>query len=356
MKDSDFNLMVRGLDDFSRRSLLKATSGTFVSVPFVSRQVRANESSIVITTDEYRNVSIATEEVPNKWYKQIQDARVGVRRLNIEYQDEDWLVSIGQKGSDERINGLRFHKIKMGITSFDEAPDSLPSESNGVSVEVVEEGPPTPECVTTCSCVKGGSNINHGLSNGCTVDEPDNGLGIITAAHGFGDCGDDIEDLEVNSCPNDNSDKIGTVEEYSWSYDFAYAEETSDAGISGLDNEILAANYEVQGHVTEDGIDHMISNDEVAHKYGQTTCHTQGIVQNKVSYDLCDNGTSVTYVTTSAGSDSGDSGCPHFRDRDNYGITTVVGIHHGHTSDAWASAAYEINNNFEIEFTNNKSC
>lgn len=348
--------MAREIDGLSRRSLLKATSGSFISVPLVSRHVRANESSRVIITDKYKNIPIATEEVSGRWYNQIQNARVGVRRLEDEYQGEPWLVSIGQKGGDERINGLRFHKIKLGITSFDDAPDDLPSESNGVSVEVVEEDYPNTECITTCSCVKGGSDINYGMSNGCTVEEPTWGLGIITAAHGFGDCGDDIEDSEVTSCPSGDSGKIGRVEQYSWSHDFAYAVETSDAEISGLDNEIISANYEVQGHITEDGIDHMISNDEVAHKYGQTTCHTQGIVQDKVSYDNCNNGTSVTYITTGANSDSGDSGSPHYRNRDNYGVTTVVGVHHGSTSNAWASAAFEINNNFGIEFTNSTSC
>lgn len=93
------------------------------------------------------------------------------------------MVSIGQRAGDERIDGLSTHKLKIGVTDYGEAPYDLPNTRNGVKVDVVEEETPTEEfCSTTCSCVKGGSELNVG-TNGCTVEDSTYGLGIITCAH-----------------------------------------------------------------------------------------------------------------------------------------------------------------------------
>lgn len=159
----------------------------------------------------------------------------------------------------------------------------------------------------------------------------------------------------ITSCPALNSKKLGEVKRYSWDQDFAFAKETSDAAISGLDNEIISASYTVQGHVTENGIDSMISNSEDGEKYGNATCHTKGTVKEKIDFTPCSNGTAVPYIKTGANASTGDSGCPHYRDLNNYGLTTVIGIHWGSGTDAIVSAAYAINNS-GITFTSSNSC
>lgn len=338
-----------------RRSLLKVASGALITASPVIRKGRANDSFVEIVTGVYEGTPIATEQVPKKWYNQVTDARIGGRKLINKYSGEPWLVSIGQTAANERINGLSTHKLKIGVTAYDDAPNDLPDINNGIKVDIVEKDTPNKECSTTCSCVKGGSNINVG-SNGCTVKDPNLGLGVITAAHGIGDCGDDIQNEVIKSCPVFDPKKIGEVEKWSWNQDVAFAVETSDAAISGLDNEIISATYEVTGHVSEDGIDYMISNGEEAHKYGQKTCHTKGTVKSKSYLDVCGNGISRTFIETGADADTGDSGCPHYRELDNYGIVNVVGIHHGSGVNSYASAAFEINEKLDLEFTNSKTC
>lgn len=320
-------------------------------------QVSGDESgSVEIVTDKQDDRPLVTEQVPKQWYNRVLRARDGQQRLSERYSAKEWYHSVDRTTGDMMIGGLAAHELEIGVTSREEAPDDLPEEINEIPVTVAEREPIQNDCSTTCSCVKGGSNIGDGLTLCCSVEDSTYGYGILTCAHGFGDCGDNIHGTDVYVCPNGNTNYIGEVKKFGWNLDWAFVD-TSNARISGLDNKVISSNYEVKGHVTKDGVDYMISNGETVHKYGQTTCHTKGAAENIRDRDNCNNGSEDPFVSSKGDADQGDSGGPHYREHHNYGYTTIVGVHKWSAGGfKYASAAYKLHNNHGISFSINNTC
>lgn len=353
------------MPNLKRRDVLKKSGGAIAALSMVPASVEASsDDTTIIVTDEYKGDPLAKEEVPTEWYQQVKNARTHQDALSSQYSDESWLVSVTRKPSDDRIGDLNAFKLEIGVTSSQEAPNFLPEQIDGIPIEVVEEEPPTQECSTTCSCVKGGTTVDtegpnglHAHSGCATIEHPNySDLCYLTCAHGMGDCGDNISSNEIRACKDSNSELIGYVDEWGWDLDWAFAEEATLASISGLDNGIISASYDVSGHVTENGIDQMIADSSTAEKFGMKTCNTSGVLDGVANWEYCSAG-QEDWVKNTANSDGGDSGGVHFRERDSYNITTVIGVHHGSTSNhSWSGAAYRLNNKHSIEFTNSSSC
>ena len=176
---------------------------------------------------------------------------------------------------------------------------------------------------------------------------------MITAAHGFGNCGDYIDGQSAWQGPYEYL--IGDVGKWDWHQDWALIYETSNKEIDGLNDRIVNESYDAIGHMTEDGVDDLASgaDDRSVRKYGARTCHTAGVDVDKVSWAYCDN-THKWVDTYDANSDNGDSGCPHFVKYQYFDAISIVGMHHGH--DIRSIAAFEISDKHSIEFGDNPTC
>lgn len=340
----------------SRRKWLHSVGGgALVFTTHGVLDTRSDDAKKIITAAN-RGEAVRTEVVPNEWYEKIIDSRRARDRLVDELYSHDDVGEITITTEDEKIEGLAIPKIEIGLLKDGEVPDPIPSRVEGIKIETTTHRPPQTECNSQAyDCVPGGCRVDTEGQDGdffwhsgaCAVDYNLNEH-FITCAHGMGDCGDgDLSGHEVRVGEDSSAKKIGTVQEHSWAGDWAVCNVSSDNEIDGLANEVLGGNS-IAAHVTENGIDYLMSNSSTVHKYGDATCQTSGTVDGKPTYTYCNS--SREWVRTTANSQGGDSGGVHFVNYDNAGETDIIGVHHGSTSNAWASPAYTIVNNTSIDF------
>ncbi|MCL9815314.1 hypothetical protein, partial [Natranaeroarchaeum aerophilus] len=162
---------------------------------------------------------------------------------------------------------------------------------------------------------------------------------VMTSAHGFtdsdeGTCGVDISGMPAYQGVTCSEDKdpnlIGHVQDYSHGLDFAIVDtDDYDHSVSsGVVNERL----DIDGYVTESGLDYMESNNEDCYKFGTRTCHDSGIVTGIMEgYSRCGEGNTWVEMTTQAA--NGDSGAPHYREVNRWrDYLQLIGPHVEHTT------------------------
>lgn len=189
----------------------------------------------------------------------------------------------------------------------------------------------------------------------------------MTCAHSFEEnkCSEDLRGRELR-LDDSSSSLVGGVAEYDHAMDFAYAPDAYNSDIDGIRNSILNEPYTISGHVSASGIDDLIASDEIVHQYGAASGKTSGQLEEDSPYDRCNNARAPTYVISSANTQSGDSGGPHYRYYDFGGNTylSIIAPHNGRASGIgdypsdWSAgcAAYEISNGYGIQFGGTPTC
>jgi len=145
---------------------------------------------------------------------------------------------------------------------------------------------------------------------------------------------------------------VGHIQDYSKSQDWAIMDVPSDSDISGTTGSIRNENGSLSGHMTLDGLKELKSSNETVHQSGWKTCMTSGEVEEvKVGNSRCDGSyKSDDYVKTSAMTEGGDSGGPHYRKYNtNRGdFLAIIAPHRG--GDSIGCGAYKINDDHNISF------
>lgn len=171
--------------------------------------------------------AIATKEVPTQWYNRVKKTRREQESLYNRYSDKPWLVSVNRKCGKEMIEGKPAHVLEVGVTDKSNISVEIPTEVNGIEVSVQEQTPPEPQsCDDACDCntytyYEGGGmgdteeqdGTLHAHS-GCIIAEYPNysNPGLLTCAHGMGNCGDSIKNHEVRAGA-DSGLLVGYVDE-----------------------------------------------------------------------------------------------------------------------------------------------
>jgi len=155
-------------------------------------------------------------------------------------------------------------------------------------------------------------------------------IGMFHCSHVFyEECNDDPEGQQLWE-PYQNDNYIGQLLDYSYSADWSFIDaRQADAGLA---NTIRGATGNLVGHVTEAGLDSLISSNETCYKRGRATCFESGrMTERGISRTVC-GFTARHYTSSTMDRAGGDSGGPTFRynSEDNQ---EAISIHRGRHSD-----------------------
>jgi hypothetical protein len=326
----------------SRRDTLKAAGAfSFLGVgAFLTKSEDTVEIPIVVRDGE----ALDTTRVPRNWHEHILNVRRVRSNLHNSYNDQSWYDYVAQAAADTQIKELYKHQIKVYVSDLSAARDALPDQIEGipVSVEKSREKHIDDHLSSTCdeetstyNCVPGGAYLRNNASGSHTcwtstcIVESSGSYYLITSAHPYGDCGDNIANESTYNGKN-SPNKIGEVHSYNHDYDVAIVDQSGS--INGIDNTIVGESDNVLGAVSESYCDTLISNFDPIHHMGISTGKTSGYLDEKVQATAphC-NRTSVDFLKPSTDAGAGDSGGPHYWINSEYNYIAILGPHSYHT-------------------------
>lgn len=386
-----------GIEQMNRRKFTSVLLGagfsfstaTSVSAESVSDSDR-DEIPIVVAhrkSDDPDSVTEPVEKkVPTRWYDNLTKARrehqqfiEGKEIAGHTISDEDVLsawVSAGTLDKQEpyiEIEVVNTEPHPLGYIESNEVPVQIksinPPESEDEERELGESDTPT-----------GPEDINR--QGGQAVADEDGSYGTLgTPVHD----GDDVYFLacehiganmrgpfndpirtgggfsEGDTAYTNFDSEIGEVVEADCSDDIAVIEPTSNYQ---PEFSVVGETDPIVGHIDEDGLADMESNNEEVQKYGQTTNHTSGVVKSHSGVTIPYAGVCGTIRTNQlkwgdqSASDAGDSGSPVYTDdyTDDSEIFIAGGID-GAWPDfyvvgdyAFGTAAYHIHNEYGYHY------
>jgi hypothetical protein len=396
----------------SRRNILKSI-GAGTTVITASTLGSAVDDGIKIVTGARGDEPSTTRVVSEEWYDHVlavreaqsellttarnnSAIRKGLSRANTDKSSNPLItdpISVKRVSTDEEIGGLHKRKLQVPAEDQEQVKKNTPNQIRGIPVEIVDKPYETKLdnhgegsfCNSqVASCVQGGDIVSGYYADGgdscsqtwatlsltCGVTQ-DGKQRVMTSAHGFARdyCGPDINGMAAyqgNMC-NDSQDPkfFGNVQDYNWGLDFATisTDYYTDNYNSSISSGVVDETVDIDGHVTEDGLDYLDSNNYEVEKYGARTCYDSGIVNGVVrQYTNCGSENTWVEVTTQAA--GGDSGAPHYRKVDSYnnGYLELIGPHVRHDVNSngshevsYCPAAFEISNQHDVVF-NTSDC
>lgn len=370
----------------TRRAVLGSISTTAVATGIAAGADNKKE----IVTDKTGDNPLHTETVSEDWLVNIRAARRAQERLENLFSSDLWVESIGRKNSNELFDGLAGQELVVEISDKGTieqeisklARREIPNEINGLPIKTEEK---TPEeevhyddhvsggwCNSSkVDCVQGGDLVSARYADGdgdcsdtwgtlsttCAVKK-DGKEYLMTSAHGFVSgttCGTDITDQAAgqgHAC-NDGTQLMGHVVDYDHGQDWALIENDIQLNIS---SKVRDTGRFILGHVTEDGLDYINSNNEIVYKHGARTCWDSGRLERTYSDSRCGERNTWVEVTTQAG--GGDSGSPHYRTINTHytNYLSLIGPHVWHTTNGGdhessrLPAAFDIHDKNDIVF------
>lgn len=331
--------MGRNHSKINRRTILKrsmALSAIGFS-PSVVRKAKGDEY-IEITTDVGPDGFSNSKFVPREWFEQKEHAKRVKSTIKSQFYSDIQGISITPSG--EYISDWSLFEI---IAYLDEDSSLvLPDTIEGVPVSTIRRPISTIlNCQdSTNTCLPGGTSImpdHHEFYNqptlGYTAYDTEAGVGrFVTVAHACEAESDhcppnDIEGVVITD--NSPGDIVGSVESYSWDLDYAILD---DSGDYNPHDRLVNESIPVWSGVTENGLDDIIATGKTVHRYGQSTCHTEGTIYDILEFEgPCDEAEFITLDVDQNG-ESGDSGGPYYvfkTDHMGQEYISIVGLHSG---------------------------
>lgn len=355
--------------DVTRRGYLKTS---VAGAGFGVLGLRKTPDTTEIVTHESDGTPRKTKLVPAKWYEQKQHA-VEVRdRLFDRYEHAPGIQGVGVRAGDAAVDGYRYFEVVVHVDEDRGTTSAIPEQVDGVRVRANhrEQLKNASDCNHSTSCyqgdydpIPGGVQVEDNSSTGsatCRV-ERDGTYFLMGARHVWVD-----DDNTQDSCSLDdprgencyqNGDYYGWVRDDFREYDALITQLDTDYGRrSGFTNTIVDEYGQVEGYITENGVDNMIadSNSRDVFQRGITHCGEAGQVEEREN-DYCSDFNRLELVRTTTDFGNGDSGAPVYDETEINGKTYLFIIHiatqylSGCTS-TFGSAAYEMNDKENIVF------
>lgn len=273
-----------------RRNVLKAIGGS-VSLTGVSALVGANgpgtvEIPVLADPSGIRE----WETVPKSW----AEHRLRVRAVNDEVRDRflnhPAVEKIGITGSDKSIDGKNALEVEVEIWENEE-PISIPDEIDGVNISTTKakESKKTDLCYNSGEIfydVPGGvwADTVNGEGTFCCKVNDHSGSSVqsrlLTAAHvpASDQCSDDPTGTKFYMSDRDTKE-VAEVIDYNAKKDWAVADITNNEFSYTNQIKLESNTYiEVQGWVTQDGLESYVGNETVK-KMGVATGLTSGTLK-----------------------------------------------------------------------------
>lgn len=345
----------------SRRSILKAISAGSIFVG-ASGLVSAgsDEEYVEVTIAEYKGEPQETEEVPESWLNHNQESWVVADNLAEDYLQKGWCKEITRRPSNNRTGGMQEIEIAVKATDRRKARNQMPNRKRGFNIKIEEwEGPGQDECDFNVSCVAGGSTMRlrriedqslRCLAATCPI-EVGNQKHLLHCAHGFTTHGSftasfcDINPFNQyvgqGSCSSDRY--FGEVRNVDLARDVVTIRQNPNSTLQGMANTIEGElDRNIRGHITQVGVDILMSNNRIVYQRGRSTCTTNGLITAHGNRQRC--GETFREIRFSTGTSGGDSGGPHYHAPGGSDSLNILAPHRGRRGD-WAdgAAAYQMN-------------
>jgi len=323
----------------SRRGVIASVGAAFTlsATPAVAKGDDTAEIPYVVTDDEV----LKHKKVPQSWLEHTRR----VLQTRADFGDQvgpmSGSESVGVARSSETYGGKR--GLKIQVATNDRTQDVVPSEVNGVEIEVVEKEDwrnacyyETPDRITGGLPIEarwedGGESYTGWGTAGFPVKDSNGNERLLTADHLW----------ENKSCQSSEGEEatqytqdFGEVAQSEVRPDFALVEKTN--GSLNLSAEIREEDdtQDVSGWFPVEAISELVSEGKSVHKMGVTTGKTTGTIDamnqsiGNGCTDLEDRGVVVNGIEAG----EGDSGGPMYRIEDIAGIKYAVLV--GHTTHA----------------------
>lgn len=322
----------------------------------MSRTTVADEG-VRLATVKHRGEVLEWKTVPKQWHQHETRVDTVAANLRQRYRTTEAVESVGLTSTDRTVAGRSVTCPVIYIDNSADAP-SVPSEVNGISIERRRMPNPQPDACYNkdYDTVPGGAKLEDYndasvFSATCPVTNSDGNERLMTCAHAFDWCDTDV----VGDRLDQDGQFVGLVENGSIRQDWATIPLDGNAEVSGFDPDLAETDREVSGYVTRDGLKDLMSNDTTVYHRGKTTCETSGQVTdievpNKNCGGTAKESSSDYYVKTSAPTEGGDSGGPHYK-KFNFNYDTkaaIIAPHYG--GESIGCAAYRIHNVHGINF------
>jgi len=357
----------------SRRTVLKAISAgsIFAGGNGVVSAAAADLEKVEVVLAEYKGEAQEVVEVPQEWRDNHLDCQSAFEKLEESFAHKKWVKVISRRNTDEEIEGMRKLDITIEVTDVATAESQIPDQIDGIDISIEEWTRPGPDdCDYSVFCVTGGTSLvtekDDGSSSCCTSTCPIEVNGeekLMSAAHCFTEystfedefCDVYLSGFIVEQGACDLASDFGHVDDVDLTRDIVSLEESSTSNHDGMDNTIEGeTDRDITGHITESGVDILMSNDTIVYQRGRTTCTTSGEITSHDSADRCgDNFDRIVYSSNTTG---GDSGGPHYHAPGGTGSDSlyILGPHRG--GDSMGAAAHDINDELGWEFGINPTC
>lgn len=334
----------------SRRNVLRAVGAAGVGLTTIG-EAAATDDGVRIDTVKHRGRTLESEVVPREWYQHETRVDAVASGLEREYQSNSAVSGVGFTATDRTVDG-RFVTRPVVYTSGDTSMLSVPSSRNGVSIERRETPDPEPDdCYTgDYETVPGAVQLETSgkISATCRVLDSNNNPRLMTCAHGFDRCDGSIEGDSVDQSGQD----LGSVDEWSVAQDWATIQLSDSSPVDDFNSGIAGTFRNFTGYVTRDGLKSLMSDNTTVYHSGKTTCQTEGTITDiDVSFSICDGDASANnYVKTSAPTEPGDSGGPHYKKFrfNNDPVAALIAPHYG--GESVGCAAYKIQQDHGFTF------
>ena|GEM_PF-676056 len=339
-----------------RRDVLRAVGAAGVGLTVVG-DVAATDDGVEIDTVRYRGRTLESEIVPKAWYRHETRVDTVAASLRQEYQSNRGVSGVGLTSTDRTVGG-RFVTRPVVYTTDEASGLSVPSARDGIAIEQRQTPDPEPD---TCydqdyDTVPGAAQVenpNGGVfSATCRVLDSYDNPRLMTCAHGFDRCQGD-GDIEYDDLEQSDQD-LGFVDEWSVGQDWATVQLGYSSPVDGFDSGIAGTFRDFTGYVTRNGLKSLMSDDTTVYHNGRTTCKTEGTVTDiDVSFEICDGAYANNYVKTSAPTEPGDSGGPHYKQFrfNNDSLASLIAPHYG--GESVGCAAYKIRQDHGFTFGGN---
>lgn len=318
-----------------RRTILQSLGTASIAGPIFSQVGNASgDNSKTVVTDRSGSDPIRTVEVPNAWYNYERKVDRVREALAIRYDALDSVranpkvagLSIGN--SEEQIGNYYKSDIRVYVDSNKQKVE-VPSEMDGVPIKRITDFPDPKPVSDGChqkeyTPVPGGVGMsNTGYKSSyrgtttCKVLNPSGDPGMLTAAHvitGGGDCSSPKGKKAYQS--GNQMGKVPSLE-YNRAEDWVFINKDGNE-TNGYYGYIKDANAAQVGYKTEDGLRTLKSNQTTIHKMGQSTCKTEGTVNEVDSYHSSGCFESYYTVICNLLTEKGDSGSPIYHRWYNY--------------------------------------
>jgi len=323
----------------SRRGVIASIGAalTLSTTPAVAEGDDTTEIPYVVTDDEI----LKHKEVPQPWLEHTQ--RVLQTRADFEERVESMSgsQSVGVARSSETFGGKS--GLKIQVATNDRSQSVVPSEVNGVKIEVVEKEDwqtacyyETPDRITGGLPIEarwedGGESYTGWGTAGFPVKDSNGNERLLTADHLW----------ENKSCQSSEGDEatqytqdFGEVAQSEVQPDFALVEKTN--GSLDLSYEISEEydTQDVSGWFPKEAISELVAEGKSVRKMGVTTGQTTGTIDamNQSIGTGCGDLENRGVVVNGIEVGEGDSGGPMYRIEDIAGIKYAVLV--GHTTHA----------------------